>query len=210
MPHGAVASSRRPVDSLDDIPLKVCHAGQAAGAAVAALALGYLSVQLTDGAAAAVLSAAVCAGTQSLAQLAAQVLGATAGATAISGIDGRTILADCMGEQLPGPLPSLGPGVAVRQLGIRFVGAVAGAALAWVALPPGLDFSLAASAVLASVGAVFAVIFMEASSGAGSQLDTVDDAGPHVKTAELQRLPVVAAVVVGGRAFEGDHEADLP
>ncbi|CAE8619057.1 unnamed protein product, partial [Polarella glacialis] len=80
-----------------DMPIKICHLGQAAVAAAASLILGALVVSLGGSpspssspaavAAAAAAAASICAGPQSLLQLACQALGAGAGATVMDGID---------------------------------------------------------------------------------------------------------------------------
>mmetsp|Transcript_24023 Transcript_24023/g.54201 ORF Transcript_24023/g.54201 Transcript_24023/m.54201 type:complete len:239 (-) Transcript_24023:40-756(-) len=213
------------VDS--EVPLRVCHLGQAAGASLVAFVLGGIATLVSGREQLGALGAAggaaggsagvalLCAGTQGMVQLVAQAFGAATGALAMAGVNPNKILDEGFGEGFSptdGDRPTpMEPGGPWKHFAMRLAGASVGAALAWVAFPPGLDFSLVASSLLAAVGAVGAALASESlpergpavagGSGAGLQgRDPGDGAG--VKVAALHRAPIVAAAPVG-RPFGG-------
>mmetsp|Transcript_100951 Transcript_100951/g.200546 ORF Transcript_100951/g.200546 Transcript_100951/m.200546 type:complete len:145 (+) Transcript_100951:99-533(+) len=104
---------------------------------------------------------------------------------------------------VPKQRPQLEPGGGLRQFGVRFAGAIAGAVLAWLALPPGLDFSLVAASVLTAACAVAAALATESlpplmgSSMATLQTKTGGSTGTPAATqsSQLHRLPGLAVTV---------------
>eukprot|EP00933_Yihiella_yeosuensis_P054021 TRINITY_DN52356_c0_g1_i1.p2 TRINITY_DN52356_c0_g1~~TRINITY_DN52356_c0_g1_i1.p2 ORF type:complete len:160 (-),score=23.90 TRINITY_DN52356_c0_g1_i1:7-447(-) len=89
-------------------------------------------------------------------------------------------------------------GGCVKEFAIRAAGSFVGAVLAWIALPAGLDFSLAATAILASGGAVMASVVTDPTAGVlvGQRTSRSNDRAHMrgiVKTAGLQHAPTMSS-----------------
>ncbi|CAJ1363048.1 unnamed protein product [Effrenium voratum] len=149
-----------------DMPVKICHLGQAAVAALLALVTGGLVV-LADGrgagSAGAAASAVVCAGQQTVAQLVCQATAAACGASASASAE-PTNMASAAGLEHPGQ-PSNASGMfnpSCRTFRLHLTGAMIAALMSWLVLAPGLEFSLAATAILMATGSVGTALAFEA------------------------------------------------
>ncbi|CAK9067775.1 unnamed protein product [Durusdinium trenchii] len=184
LPNGALEKLEEEFDP--ELPVKICHLGQAAVAALSSLLAGALVLFLErpSGASASAAGAAavVCAGQQSAPQLLLQALAAACGASASAGAEPMQIGAaaglDFDGSGQVGSLFT--PSCQVFRL--HLAGALFAAMIAWLVLAPGLEFSLAACAILLATGSVGAAIALDPAAARR------DGAGPP---------PVVALPVLG-------------
>eukprot|EP00406_Dinophysis_acuminata_P084267 CAMPEP_0179247162 /NCGR_PEP_ID=MMETSP0797-20121207/19466_1 /TAXON_ID=47934 /ORGANISM="Dinophysis acuminata, Strain DAEP01" /LENGTH=143 /DNA_ID=CAMNT_0020954771 /DNA_START=87 /DNA_END=518 /DNA_ORIENTATION=+ len=141
-----------------------------------------------------------------MAQLAMQALGATLGAYGMSSVDYNQLLPDMgdLEEPPPAQRERSEPGGAPRQIATRLAGASVGALLAWLAFPPGLDFSLVASSLLVAGSAVIAALLNETWSG-------LDSAPERAAVGSKGEGPVVKlagpAVTIGALATNGGMTA---
>mmetsp|Transcript_38681 Transcript_38681/g.58363 ORF Transcript_38681/g.58363 Transcript_38681/m.58363 type:complete len:213 (-) Transcript_38681:19-657(-) len=156
------------MSDLDEVPLKVCHLGQAAGAGLSAFVLGALAIAISalfSPTPQALLSALLlCTGPQSVIQLTAQVIGASFGSYAMSAIDYRPFIGEMVTEaehELPSNRPRPELGGPTKRFAVRAGASSVGALAVWLAFPPGLDFSLLASSLLIAVGAVLGTLTNE-------------------------------------------------
>ncbi|OLP77793.1 hypothetical protein AK812_SmicGene42109 [Symbiodinium microadriaticum] len=140
-------------DFESEMPVKICHLGQAAVAALSALLLGFLAM-LGSG----VPGAAICAGQQSLMQLAVQALGAATGATVTAGIEPLKVAGL---ENSGNTAPSEKLSGACRLFRVHLLGASLASFFAWLVFEPGLEFSLAACAILMATGAVGTAVALD-------------------------------------------------
>mmetsp|Transcript_101886 Transcript_101886/g.263315 ORF Transcript_101886/g.263315 Transcript_101886/m.263315 type:complete len:202 (+) Transcript_101886:136-741(+) len=199
-----MARARAPPE--DEMPLRVCHLGQAAGAMVVAVAAGTITVALSSKDPSVTMG--VIAGLQSGPQLCAQAVGAAVGAYAMAGIDYSNVARDLVGEEFSGvprdPTIRTESGGPLKHLGVRLAGSSAGATFAWVAFPPGLDFSLVATSLLVAAAAVIAALVTESWTEAKERAAAeVPHAYAGVAAAEPPRVAPISAVPVGrGRVSE--------